>query len=135
MDEQHLLELGEIQVIPNAFTAHPTGALKDSAGKPRMSLVPAELILGTARAFSFGIAKGYAPHNWRKGIPLSEIYDALQRHLTAWNEGENIASDSKLSHLDHAGACIAMLMTTLKNNPELDDRFVKPIASNPHGQQ
>lgn len=101
---------------------HTTGAAKESIGKAPLSLVPAELMLGAARAFDFG-AKKYSPHNWRKGIPASKLYDAMQRHLVAWNEGEDIADDSKLDHLDHAAACLAMLMSTVRGNREMDDRY------------
>lgn len=107
---------------PLRTTVHPTGAAKESGGKPPISLVPSEFIKGAARAFAFG-AKKYSPYNWRKGIPTSKLYDALQRHLLAWNGGEDVADDSGLSHLDHAAACLAMLMQTAAASPELDDRY------------
>jgi hypothetical protein len=107
------------------FTAHTqfeTGAQKELGGKPPVSYVPQELILGAARAFEFG-AKKYSPHNWRKGIPASELYSALQRHMMAWISGEDFADDSKLNHLDHAAACLGMLMHTVQTKPNLDDRY------------
>lgn len=107
---------------PLRTVVHATGAAKESVGKPPVSLVPSELVVGAARAFDFG-AKKYSSHNWRKGIPTSKLYDALQRHLLAWNEGEDVAEDSKLDHLDHAAACLAMLMSTVKGNREMDDRY------------
>lgn len=107
---------------PARTTVHTTGGAKEDGGKPPISLVPSELIEGAARAFDFG-AKKYNAHNWRKGIPTSKLYDALQRHLLAWNEGENVADDSKLDHLDHAAACLAMLMQTVKGHREMDDRY------------
>lgn len=114
---------------PLRTTIHPTGAAKESGGKPPISLVPSELVLGAARAFDFG-AKKYSSHNWRKGIPTSKLYDALQRHLLAWNDGEDVADDSKLDHLDHAAACLAMLMTTVKGHREMDDRYAREL--DPH---
>lgn len=111
---------------PARTIIHASGAAKESGGKPPLSLVPAELVLGAARAFDFG-AKKYSPHNWRKGIPTSKLYDALQRHLVAWNEGEDVADDSKLDHLDHAAACLAMLMSTVKGHRELDDRYAREL--------
>lgn len=109
---------------PLRTVIHPTGAAKESVGKPPVSLVPSELIVGAARAFDFG-ARKYSSHNWRKGIPASKLYDALQRHLLAWSEGEDIAEDSELNHLDHAAACLGMLMSTLKGNREMDDRYAR----------
>ena len=110
---------------PAQVTYGPTGGAKESEGKPPISLVPREFIEGAARAFAFG-AKKYSAHNWRKGIAHSKIYDALQRHLTAYNEGEDLADDSKLKHLDHAAACLAMLMAGCVDHPELDDRYKEP---------
>jgi len=110
---------------PSQVTYGPTGGAKESEGKPPISLVPREFIEGAARAFAFG-AKKYSAHNWRKGIAHSKIYDALLRHLTAYNEGEDIAADSKLKHLDHAAACLAMLMAGCVSHPELDDRHKEP---------
>ena len=57
-----------------------TGGMKEALGKPRVDLVPSELILGAARALTFGVEK-YDAHNWRKGIKGSLLYAALQRHL------------------------------------------------------
>lgn len=102
-------------------TTSPGGGLKESIGKPPISLVPAELVLGAARAFAFG-AKKYSRHNWRKGITRGELFDALQRHLFDYAEGADRADDSGLLHLDHAAACLAMLMQTCKDNLSPDDR-------------
>lgn len=107
---------------PLRTVVHSTGAAKESGGKPPISLVPSELVIGAARAFGFGADK-YNAHNWRKGIPTSQLYDALQRHLLAWNEGEDCAGDSGLHHLDHAAADLAMLMDTLSRDTGLDDRY------------
>lgn len=114
-DRQHLLRDHDRTVMS------ATGGMKESIGKPPISLVPAELIYGAARAFEFG-AKKYSPHNWRKGIPRCELYNALQRHLADYNEGVDRAGDSNLLHLDHAAACLAMLMQTCKDNLSPDDR-------------
>lgn len=106
------------------ITVGPKGGLKESLGKPPISLVPAELVLGAARAFAFGVAK-YSRHNWRKGITRGELYDALQRHLLDYVEGIDSADDSGLLHLDHAAACLGMLMQTCKDNLSPDDRHNK----------
>jgi hypothetical protein len=107
---------------PLRTTIHATGAAKESGGKPPIHLIPPEFILGAARAFEFG-ARKYSPHNWRKGVPTSELYSALQRHLIAWQAGEDVAADSRLGHLDHAAACLAMLMQTAKDHRHTDDRY------------
>ncbi len=87
------------------------GGYKGSMDDPRklpIWLVPRALIDGAARALQHG-AKKYAPGNWMRGMDYSEVYSALQRHLLAWNEGEDIDPDSGLNHLDHAAACLGFL--------------------------
>lgn len=87
------------------------GGYKGSMDDPRklpIWLVPGALIYGCARALQHG-AKKYAANNWRKGMDYSEVYSALQRHLLAWNEDEDIDPDSGLNHLDHAAACLGFL--------------------------
>lgn len=87
------------------------GGYKGSMDDPRklpIWLVPNALIDGCARALQHGAVR-YAPNNWRKGMHYSEVYSALQRHLLAWNEDEDIDPDSGLNHLDHAAACLGFL--------------------------
>ena len=68
-------------------------------------------------------AKKYSAHNWMKGFDWSRLYDASQRHLTAWNMGEDIDPESGFPHLAHALCCIMMLHDTTQLCPELDDRW------------
>ena len=87
------------------------GGYKGSMDDPRklpIWLVPNALVHGAARALQHGAVR-YAPNNWRKGMDYSEVYSALQRHLLAWNEDEDIDPDSGLNHLDHAAACLGFL--------------------------
>lgn len=95
--------------------------VKHDFGKPRVDLVPPELVLGAARALTHGLTK-YEAQNWRKGLPLSSVYAALQRHLLAFWSGEDLCPKSCLSHLDHAAADLGMLIELLQIYPELDDR-------------
>lgn len=100
----------------------------DDETKPRMSLVPAALLRGVARVLMHG-AKKYAAHNWRKGMAWSEPTSAALRHITAFNEGEDLDPESGLSHLWHA-ACNLAFLVEYEANPHLyrqfDDRFKRP---------
>ena len=95
--------------------------------KPPMELVPQALTRACARALGYGANK-YAPNNWRRGMRWGEVFGGLQRHLTAWNEGEDIDSKedggSGLNHLDHAAACLAFLchMVGDERYKKMDDR-------------
>lgn len=103
------------------------GGYKSSMDNPEklpLWLIPNALGQAAARALQHGAAK-YAPNNWRRGMPYSEVYSALQRHLTAWLEGENYDGESSLNHLDHAAACLSFLCeyTAQPHYAKFDDRF------------
>ena len=100
---------------------------KNDSNKPAISLIPKDFLEETAAVFTFGAAK-YGKHNFKQGIEISRTIDAAFRHLLAFNEGQDLDSESKLSHLGHAAASIAMTIYNLKNNPQLDDRYRKPSA-------
>lgn len=44
---------------------------------------------------------------------------SLLRHLFAYNDGKDTDPESGLSHLDHACASLAMLVASIRANPEL----------------
>lgn len=80
------------------------------AKKLPLDLVPPSAVHAMARGFADG-ARKYSPYNWReKTISSSVYYGAAMRHLMAWWDGEELAEDSGLSHLDHALCCIAMIV-------------------------
>lgn len=91
-------------------------------GKLRMDLVPVSAVNALARVLTYGAAK-YDPNNWRRGFEYSVPYACLMRHMMAWQDGEDIDSESGLSHLDHAIANLAMLIEFERECPHLDDRW------------
>jgi len=93
-----------------------------NAGKPRISLVEPDFIRGTAEVLTFG-AKKYGANNWKKGLPVSEIYDSLMRHLLAFRNGENIDDESKLMHLDHCA--VNLMFIRHFQGTKWDDRILK----------
>lgn len=106
---------------PRPHTDQAATGVKFDGGKPPVDLVPAEFVLSAARAFAYGAVK-YSRHNWRGGMKYSRLFSSLQRHLLAWNEGEELDPESGLSHLDHAAASLAMLVSMVKHRTDLDDR-------------
>lgn len=103
----------------------PRAARFDS-GKPSVSEVPPELVLGAAEVFAFGREK-YARWNWMKGFPYLQPYESAMRHLLSWRAGEDLddgPGGSGLHHLKHVACNVAMLLYFIKNHPELDDRPV-----------
>lgn len=99
-----------------------TKGVKTDQGKTRFDLMDYEVMAEIADAFAFGLTK-YKPHNWKGGIAYSRLFAACMRHLAAWWQGEERASDSGIHHLAHAGANIVMMLWHVKYKPELDDRF------------
>ena len=66
----------------------PAKGVKHDSGKPRFSLLPIAQVLQVVEVLEFG-AKKYAPDNWKKVDNQRERYfDAAQRHLLAWWQGE-----------------------------------------------
>jgi len=68
-------------------------------------------------------ARKYGRHNYRAvGVRASIYYDAAMRHLMAWWEGEDIDTDSDLSHITKAIATLTVLRDAQINNRVSDDR-------------
>ena len=97
-------------------------------GKPRASLIPWDILIEyLTPAYEEGIIK-YVRESWREGFKVTDMYDALQRHLTAFFfDREDYDPDAaklgvKKHHLAGAMFCILSILWTLKTRPELDDR-------------
>lgn len=100
---------------------HPKqSGLKFDQDKPELFYNPPEFQYGAARAFMYG-AKKYGAWNWLGGLSTTRLWAGICRHLLKWM-WEQTPDESGLDHLDHAAAGIAMLMETVKQRPDLDDR-------------
>jgi hypothetical protein len=98
---------------------------KNDSGKAPIHFLTREFIEGVAQAQAFG-AKKYGDYNFCNGLAYTRLLDAAMRHLIAFTWGEDNDNESGESHLSHAAANINMLMYTIKNHPELDDRYKEP---------
>lgn len=106
-------EYAPIPNDPDPFGLHSDHkAKKYDAGKPDVSLVHPDLILGVAEVLTFGANK-YGRKNYleSKGDPVyaERLYSAMQRHLLAYAAGERLDPESGLPHLYHMTAGVAML--------------------------
>lgn len=64
-----------------------TGAVRDSGeGKPRMELLPYDLLMRVATWYAQGAEK-YGDNNWRLGQPQSVVIGSMMRHLTKYMMG------------------------------------------------
>ena len=111
-----MLDSAEIRVVDEK-----TGGMKGSKPCQMGALDPAAL-WEVGNVAGFGNSK-YERYNFAKGYRWSLSYDALQRHLMAFWNGENSDLESGLSHLAHAAwHCLALLTFSLRGKGT-DDRF------------
>jgi len=106
------------------FPAPPDTNPKTAVGltKPSMWAVPGTALLHLGRAMADG-ARKYGRFNWRAHkVSSSVYYDAIQRHLLAWQDGENLAKDSGVHHLAHVMACCAIILDAEQHRSINDDR-------------
>lgn len=99
---------------------------KDAIGSQKL---PLHLWPTTATAMGcLGLMDGalkYGRANWRAaGVRASIYFDAANRHLAAWFEGEAADPDSGLPHLAHALACLAIIVDAEAAGLLVDDRQV-----------
>jgi Domain of unknown function (DUF5664) len=86
-----------------------TGGRKFDGGKLEYGLLPPLALKATVEILTFGAQK-YERDNWKK-VPDSKrrYFDALQRHLWAWKQGEQNDAESGKHHLAHAMCCLMFL--------------------------
>jgi len=83
---------------------------KFDGGKPRLDLIPSEVIFALGNILEYGGRK-YGDRNWEKGMELDRIYGAAMRHLWAYWGGEYTDEESGRPHLYSALANISFLIT------------------------
>lgn len=83
------------------------GARKNDGNKPKLGLIHPALLIQTAFVLEEGDAQ-YGEGNW-KGLFLSRVIDAMDRHLLAIKSGEDIDSKSCKPHYAHIAAGCSFL--------------------------
>ena len=106
--------------ISNVLTSEQF--VKDDDDKPRIDLLPPEMLLGTAEVMAYG-AKKYSANNWAHGADWSRYYSAMMRHMLAFWSGEDNDDESGLSHLHHASCCLSFLVAYQARDIGNDDRL------------
>lgn len=92
-------------------------------GKPKWSLVDFASLEDMVKVLEYDAEKD-APHNWKKGLPVTEVIDSLLRHTFSLLAGEDRDEESNLSHIGHIQCNAMFLSYILKHRPEFDDRGV-----------
>lgn len=82
---------------------------KFDGGKLEYGLLPPLALEEVVKVLTFGAQK-YERDNWQKVSDAKRRYfDALQRHIWAWKQGEQIDPESGIHHLAHAMCCLMFL--------------------------
>ncbi|MAY64018.1 MAG: hypothetical protein CML29_17585 [Rhizobiales bacterium] len=90
--------------------------------KPSTFAIPPIAILHLGQAMDNGRQK-YGLMNWRERQVSTSVYvDAMERHLLAYRDGEEVAADSGCHHLSHVMACCAILLDAAACGQLNDDR-------------
>jgi len=94
-----------------------------ATSRVRLDLLPGPAMVPTALAFQDGIDKGYGAFNWRRQpVQAMNYVAAAMRHIKAWQDGEEYATDSQVHHLGHAVASLMILMDAGACDTLIDDR-------------
>lgn len=102
-------------------TEPPRQAMKASAGKVMLHLLPPAALCDIARVREFGAAK-YAPWDWTIGRNWTDYFDAVMRHMLAWQTGEDNDPESGLPHLAHAACTLTFMLEFARSGAGLDNR-------------
>ena len=97
--------------------------IKADLGKPRITLVPLEIIKDIARVREYGLAKYGDAESW-KSVEVERYRDALFRHLISYIENPTgIDDESGMPHLWHVACNVAFLCELEKENLNVGKEF------------
>lgn len=83
--------------------------IKSDAGKPRLTLVPRQIIYDIAEVRMYGLQKYGSSENWKK-VEIERYRDATFRHFLSYlNNPNGVDSESGIKHLKHLACNIAFL--------------------------
>ena len=112
-DDEYVISEGGVKT----WTKEPQRSLRYNTGKPDYSLIPIAAMQEAAKVLEYGASK-YERDNWRRPTHWSVSFACLQRHLAAWQSGEDNDPESGRNHLGHAFCNILQMLHMLENHPE-----------------
>lgn len=111
-------------VINEERITHPVTGGEKGRKRAQLGALDPRSLMQVAEVAGYGAEK-YERMNFMRGYEWSLSYDALQRHLHAFWEGENLDPESQLPHVAHAAWHCLALLTFMRLHPRLDDRGVQ----------
>ena len=98
-------------------------AEKFDQGKLRYDLLPPDALEAVTAIFTMGQAK-YGDRNWEQGMDWNRAFAAAQRHMWAWQAGEDMDQESGLPHLAHAAVNMLFIIAWQSRDVGIDTRSV-----------
>lgn len=90
-------------------------------GKPKLTLVPRQIIFDIARIREYGVKKYKDPDNWKR-VSVERYRDAAFRHFMSYlDDPYGVDEESGLPHLAHLACNIAFLCELQKQVREYDE--------------
>lgn len=87
----------------------PSQTAKADAGKPKLTLVPQQILYDIAEVREYGCKKYKDPDNWKR-VEKERYRDAAFRHFLAYlREPNGVDEESGIAHLKHLACNIAFL--------------------------
>lgn len=99
------------------------GGLRFNEEKPRVDLIPPEVIFSLGTTLSAG-AKKYAERNWERGMNWSNTFASLVRHTWKFWRGEEVDEETGCLHVDLILVNAAFLVTYVHRGIGKDDRHI-----------
>lgn len=92
--------------------------IKADNGKPKISLVPLQILTDVARVREFALKKYKSANSW-KNVEIERYRDAMLRHMIAYIENpQGVDKESGLPHLSHLACNVAFLCEMEKETKE-----------------
>lgn len=116
-------QTGSITVPVDKSQELAKGGARFDAGKSRVDLIPAEVLLMLGEIYEMG-ARKYDASNWRKGMKWSKVYGPLFRHLLRFWMGQKDDEESQKLHIMHVvWNAVALALYSIKPEyKQFDDR-------------
>ena len=90
--------------------------VKSDAGKPKLSLVPKQIVYEIEKVRSFGNQKYKDSESWKQ-VDVERYHEALLRHtLAVWDDIARRDEESGLLHLSHIATNIAFILELIKES-------------------
>lgn len=94
---------------------------KHDSNKPPMELLPSLSLEEIAKVLDYGRQK-YDAWNWSKGFAWGRLIGAAYRHLGAFQRGEDVDPETKISHIAHLACTALFLLEHQLRELGVDDR-------------